>query len=556
MNHNRTTNDKRRSLAIDSETAKQALTTKETVYCITVMEGSTTLNTTEVEKLQGLFCEIRDQLAQQDGEALKKSALTILTVSKPQQTMDLLAPLLFRETSDASKLASQEALSVLGFLVHIDSAAYLKPASRAFKKEAVRLTTSEHPMHVSPECLQIIVSQLSGNDVEVSANATQVMVACCRKLGLDFCDPALRAIVDSWQKHFYQSSTDRSRASTVCVRCASSVAEMACLEDATMRSALQCGAFDLLLAMSADDSDPLLQMSALDLIEKLALVRPMHHERAKWLFNDTVTQPLLVLAGGAPDTVPDAILGGPALRVVAALCKLGHGDSSLFGLGQADLIRGFHGALHNFQVSGELDRLALVDAISSFASASPDALDLVINDPVTRQAWLSLKVAQPKLKSAILTSVAMVLDPSKELDANGDSISTLTAPPNAATMKLYTSVGRTNDKETTDLILSIARSPLPEARLGAYTILIAVAKLSAGGQVLFTHPGFYEWLMSREGETTKEGREAKYTLVEVIVGSQVKGLLADEIVKKLEQYIKQGPHYLKPMAWEVATAER
>jgi hypothetical protein len=42
----------------------------------------------------------------------------------------------------------------------------------------------------------------------------------------------------------------------------------------------------------------------------------------------------------------------------------------------------------------------------------------------------------------------------------------------------------------------------------------------------------------------------------VIVGSQVKGLLADEIVKKLEQYIKQGPHYLKPMAWEVATAER
>ena len=43
-------------------------------------------------------------------------------------------------------------------------------------------------------------------------------------------------------------------------------------------------------------------------------------------------------------------------------------SSSLFGSREALL--GFHKALHNFQGSGELDRLALIDAISSFASAS------------------------------------------------------------------------------------------------------------------------------------------------------------------------------------------
>jgi 26S proteasome non-ATPase regulatory subunit 5 len=505
----------------------------------------------DAEQLESIFCEIRDQLAQPDTEALKRSVRKILDFSKPQ-TMEILASLIFRESSQGSTITSQDALSIVGFLVTSDSATYLKPASRAVKKEAIRLTTSEHPMMISPELLHVIVSQLSGNDVEVSTNATEAMVACCRKLGPPFADPALRAVTESWRNNLDQLSTDRTRASTVCVRCAAAVVEMSSLDDSTMHSALSCGAFDLLSAMMTDESDPLLQMSVLDLIERLALIKPMHQERARWFFRDSVAQPLLEMAGGDEEGSPDPILGGPALRVIAALCKLGHRDSSLFGLAQTELVRGFHRALHNFEASGELDRLAMVDAISSFASASPDALDLILNDPVTREAWLSLSVAQPKLKSVILASVAMVLDPLSEVDANGDSITTSSAPPSDMAMKLYASIGSTNNTQTTELVLAMAKSPLPETRFGAYTLLSAVAKLGTGGQVLFTHPGFYEWLMNRERETTKEGREAKYAVVESIVGSEVKGLLADEIVRKLQEYLKQGPHYLKPLSWELA----
>jgi hypothetical protein len=32
----------------------------------------------------------------------------------------------------------------------------------------------------------------------------------------------------------------------------------------------------------------------------------------------------------------------------------------------------------------------------------------------------------------------------------------------------------------------------------------------------------------------------------------VKGLLSDEIVRKLEAYLKQGPHYAKPISWDLA----
>jgi hypothetical protein len=119
-------------------------------------------------------------------------------------------------------------------------------------------------------------------------------------------------------------------------------------------------------------------------------------------------------------------------------------------------------------------------------------------------------------------------------------------------MKLYAAIGSTSNTDTTKLVVTMARSPLTEIRLGAYTLLTAVAKLGTGGQVLFTHPGFYEWLMDRARESTMEGREAKYGVVKAIVGSEVKGLLSDVIVRKLEEYLKQGPHYHKPISWELA----
>jgi hypothetical protein len=59
--------------------------------------------------------------------------------------------------------------------------------------------------------------------------------------------------------------------------------------------------------------------------------------------------------------------------------------------------------------------------------------------------------------------------------------------------------------------------------------------------------------MEREAEKIKEGREAKYSVVDTILKGEVKGLLADDIVRKLDQYLKEGPHYVKTITWELAT---
>jgi hypothetical protein len=185
-----------------------------------------------------------------------------------------------------------------------------------------------------------------------------------------------------------------------------------------------------------------------------------------------------------------------------------------------------------------MDRLALIHAISSFASASDDALQLVLDDPVTRQAWLSLQsVAQPKLKAAILVSIAQVLTemPSPSSCAN-----------------LFSAVGPVNNQHTTmDLSLDLVKSPMSEVRVAVYALWEAMAP--HGAQTMLLHPNFLPLLLQREQETTQEGRKAKYAIVQAIVASSVVGLLAEDIVKQLETYIEQGPHFQAAQAWEVAT---
>merc|ERR1712137_123477 len=109
----------------------------------------------------------------------------------------------------------------------------------------------------------------------------------------------------------------------------------------------------------------------------------------------------------------------------------------------------------------------------------------------------------------------MVLDPTSASanDANAANI-----PSNALSMRLYSSVGVSNNRDATELVLTQAKSSFPELRLGAYELLRSVAKRGTGAQILLTHGGFYEWLINREGEATKEGREAKFQIVRAVLG--------------------------------------
>jgi hypothetical protein len=536
------------------------------------------------------LAEIRDLLQQQqvDMVALQATLGAFKSYCPARMIMDTLVPCLFRDDSEMSMdtkhddddgglasnddpfLSSRDALAVLGCLVATDAPRYLLEASQAVSDEATRLVTSAEAMAVSPELLDVMVQQLSAPNVSVSTCATSALVACCRKLGTQLRVPAIASIVEAWKRHYSTSTTtNRNQASTIAVRCAAALVEVLCLEEGTKASAsdlASASSAEVLLTMLRDESDPLVQVSTIDLLERMAAARPVHHWRAHWLLSQPVLDPVLRLCGGTAEGVsPDPMLGAPALRFVTCLCRAAHCDDSFDELGAAshDVLRGFHTALRNYQASssGEMDRLALVDAISSFASASSEALDMVLADPITRRAWLSLSVAQPKLKAVVLYSVATVLDPrgaACQVVSSSEPSADSAVPNSALGMKLFSQLGQVNDDEATNLVLSSVRSPLPEIRLSCYALLRAVASsLPTGGQLLFTHADFADFLLNRESaryrEPTKEGREAKWELVRAVLGSPVAGLLAEDIVRAMERHVKQGPHYVKVQRWELAT---
>ena len=501
-------------------------------------------------------------------ETIQQAIGEVKACAKQDVTMDTLAPFLFLTNNEANSpqqsggnfLTHEEALSALICLVSADNALFLKPASRSVRKAAVSIAeNSQLAMTVAPPLLMVITSQITGSDVEVSTNATEALLACIRKVGHSLLEPAFQSIAQAWKEALNrQNSTNRSVASTLCVRCASVFVDVivGIDSDATMLAAQKVDALKLFLAMLEDTDDPLVQMSMLDLLEKLASKYPMGYERGKWLFSQTVLDPLLIMAGGiGPDSEPDAILGGPALRVVAALCRIaGREDGNGFQVADAThILKGFHSALQKFDTHAELDRLAVVDAISSFSMASTDALEMILNDPITREAWISLSVAQSKLKAAILFSIALVIKHNYG-STNDERSSNLKK-------QLYFLLGKVNgqSQDTTDLLVSLAQSPLPELRLGAYEVLATVAAHTpTGGFILLQNSEFFSFLLNQSQaqadiERTKEGREAKFGIVEAIYGSEAKGLLADPIVQKIEMILKRGPHFVQSQQWELAT---
>jgi len=534
-----------------------------------------------------LLVQISSQLsAQQFGNAtassdLKKTLRSLGSVSSPPSTVALIVPRLFlaptasspvssENVADGLSLGSSDALSVLGVLVSIEPDAYLKPVSRAVRAHVESLASNaagvgQRPVEASDAVLGAVVAQLSGNDVEVSENAEATLTALSRLVGPPLQDRAVRAVAVVWKDIATAAERggpdEKRRASTVTVRCASAIVSMALLGDAAMESATSNGADQLLMGMVSDPSDPLLQVSAIDLLERMATTLPMYSNRARWLFSHSVLHELLVLAGGGGHgeekvaAQPDPILGGPALHALSSLCRLGQRDPALFAMGGSELLTGFHRSLHGFEehLNGELDKLAFVDAVSSFAAASPDAAACVLDDPVVRDGWMTMTVAQPKLKSVVIHSVAMTIDPPVEKDSSGDTIMDAYTPSNALAMRLFNTLGNVNGHDPTELVLSSAKSPLVEIRLGAYELLRAIAKRGTGAQILLSHEDFYDFLLEREKETTKEGKEAKFEIVRAVLQSDARALLADSIVDALEKHIDQGAHYIKTQPWELAT---
>ena len=507
---------------------------------------------------------------------------------------------------DSGAMWGDDALSILSLLVECRPAEYMAIAASAVRRDIERdfATDADGGKEASDALLlalsKLLVGPNSDDQVGVATDAHSSLLALCRwDRGQDHRGTIARRVlstIDMLWSHLQQmGKREKRESSTSQIRVAALMIDTCLLGGKEMSWALSSGIDKLLhIALNHPNDDPLLQLSALDQLERLTVHHNVNAVRADFLLgHDLLRRGLLCLVGGRGDLSKDTndddewedmdpINGGAALHLLTEICRVGVMSSASVSEGIWNkfqlLLRSFQRALHKFHPQGELERLSYIHAVSSLVgscaavasstSLASDVANAILNDSTLLHEWLSLhsRVPQPKLKSTVLCSLSQVIEPSIWQDSlQLQSINT-TRPSDSLVLQLYQTFSHANhERDSTELILASAKSPFVEERLGAYDILRALVMRNVGLRLLLLYDdgtgkgsgsSFLEWLLNQDLEYTVEGKKAKYEIAKSMLscnGNVIGGLLTAKVLRQLEEWIRSGPNFVTTVQWEMAT---
>mmetsp|Transcript_27306 Transcript_27306/g.56933 ORF Transcript_27306/g.56933 Transcript_27306/m.56933 type:complete len:611 (+) Transcript_27306:40-1872(+) len=538
-------------------------------------------------------------------------------------------------------LQGDNALSVLVHLVESRPSAYMSLAASAVRRDVEKKFSlnigsndnddDEASKEVSDALIMALAKLLIGpnsdNQVGIATDASASLLTLCRWDGERnnrcgaISERVLCTINILWYHLRAQGEQKRRESSCSQIRISALMVDVCLLGRDEMSLALSNGVNDhgnsggtntttcimdklLHIALDHPNDDPLLQVSALDQLERLTVhdnpQYPVKSERADFLLaNDVLRRGLLCLVGGSGDLSTDAaneddyewgeadpINGGAALRLLTEICRVGVASSASMSEATRHkfqlLLSSFRRALHNFDPRGELERLSYIYAVSSLvascamvassssaSTAAVAAVNAVLSDMTLLHEWLSLhsRVSQPKLKSTVLCSLSQVMEPAMWKDEGmGTKNSTTRRPSDNIAIQLYQAFSQANNnRDSAELILASTKSPFVEERLGAYDILRALVSRGVCVRLLLLYDdgsgngsgsSFLDWLLNHDLESTNEGKEAKYQVVDSMLSQNsdlLGGLLPARALRQLEEWRRKGPNFVTAIPWEMAT---
>ena len=530
----------------------------------------------------------------------------------PKGVIHFLLPRVWISTTDdaSKKLYGDDALAILSHLVETRPKEYMAPTASAVRNDiehnfnAMVIETDEQSNKMVSDALILALSKLligpnSDNQVGIASDAQSALVLLCRyDMDQNHCDEIAKRVLSTADTLWYHlEQKEEKRASSISqMRIAALMVDICLLGGVQMSLASSIGIMDKLLHIGLDhpNDDPLLQISALDQLERLSIhdeKHPLSSPRVDFLLgNDILRRGLLCLVGCPGEATvnddewdePDPINGGAALRLLTEICKVGVLSSSSICDGSREkfqlLLSNFQRSLHKFHPQGELERLSYIYAISSLvgscamgassASSASDVAKTVLNDTILLHEWLSLhsRVSQPKLKATVLSSLSQVIEPSMWQDGSSSESNDLSRPADSIVLQLYMELSRANNKtDSTELILASAKSPFVEERLGAYNILRALVMRGLVVRLLLLYDdgtgngrcsSFLEWLLNQDTESISEGKKAKYEVAMALLDSNTDmlgGLISARELRQLEEWKRGGPNYSSTTTLEMAT---
>ena len=167
---------------------------------------------------------------------------------------------------------------------------------------------------------------------------------------------------------------------------------------------------------------------------------------------------------------------------------------------------------------------------------------MILSDPVLRRSWWDTEgIAQPKLKAAILVSVARALPEIAE---------SLGSPRALRLYRIFGSDHGSDSSTTSWLLEGPSRSPLNEVRVASYALLAAALRIPGAAIALVgpadvaSHRSLLSVLLGPDREPTANAQRARFDLLGAFWEVHQAMSLEDDpkTLKSLRAKIALGPH--------------
>ena len=523
---------------------------------------------------------------------------------------DLTSVLLFVIRSTFSTSAGKElwasSLDILPLLVHgchSDST----DVTSACAQLLLSSVTTQPVLSPQSALFQSVVNLLASVDLEVSSCASSILLHMCTRLSEETQQQQLvSAVANLWQN---LNTTN----TTAAYRCLDVLARVAHKSTAYFDLVRNTGCWTQLDEfLNSNVADVLLQMSIFEMLEGFV---EKSVAACNAIASEEVYNTLLDVAGVPEDDIQgeeeeekeeeDPIIRNGALRVLTAMfCATASHATSATMLMLHKFIQTLENVVDPVTRSSDSSStrttnpttttttttaslVTVLQSMRRLTAASQSNADLVMSSPRLTQCVIQCCLALDDSQRALGFHAAadLIRGAAATVNGSGSSAMALNSDSkmhvsNTATELTQTQVvdhaegqraqraeafycrlGETWEqnigirKDTTDVLLTYVREPLPHTRYAAYDLMAAVAGAPSGWglRTLFSKSDFVDYIFDRHTETEKEGKEWKFAVLSATYRSApLNVLLGPSVVERLEKFLKDGPFYAETAAPTVA----
>ncbi|KAL4160057.1 hypothetical protein PRNP1_000628 [Phytophthora ramorum] len=419
---------------------------------------------------------------------------------------------------------------VLAGLTHVEKQARALVVNQFIAHLGRNPTLDQVKAVADPLVLEQVCSVVADEDIEVAAKASTVleMLSSIPDSGI------YQAVLDSLTTK--AQSSDITQNSIAFMRYLETIVKICAQKDDHMEYGISAGAINLILNCLKSD-DPLFLMNVVDLVPAVCQTKI----GVQYIFQSGTLKTLLGMT-------EDPFVGGNAVRLVGEVSATAASlNIESWSWSDATLSKAFLETVESkMQSTDSLQQIAAIDALAAFGSSSDKELHLLLQHRTICQMWLQLgSSAKLPVKANCFHSLARVIGAFTRLRKQADQVPVENAGVWSMCERLFNSLGVECAKQSTMVLLMDAlKQPFEELRTSVFHVLRSVAAQNNawGMRALQSYGGFFEFLMDRTTEPTKETREWKFAVLDAVLASPFQTQLDASLLEKLQASMRRGPY--------------